>query len=747
MIASSLVALLALGLSHARAAVEVSANVTVFPGKVKSDSTAILYADQQPLVLGNDGTAHGGGFHVYDLGARSEVTSVYTGRTKLVTTVQNVNGRHWAVTIAQPDSVMRVFELPAVRRVESADFKSLGDWSALCGWKSKTGNQYVYLFGKKEAVEFLVQPAGEDVKLVEVQRFPVPFEASGCAASRSQSRMYVSADDDKTVYAFSLAETTSTPKIVEAGKAASDVTGLAVYVGLEQDYLFVAQESTIGVYDKSFKLAGTIGLKGLAGIKAKGLNIYQGAASPYAAGAVTFAFKSKSGTGAGFVELENVLKSLGISKNTAFDPRRVGSCGRKSPLCDACSGNGFCGNGTAPSCSCFSGFAGGKCTDITCTDNCSGHGKCIGANVCKCEAGWGGLFCSFLDIEPTYETEASGDDGDDPAIWINPVDRAQSRIITTTKSDQGAGLGLFDLTGKLLQHLPASKPNNIDVIYSFQAGGRKIDLAFAGCRGDNTLCLFEIAPNGTLSAIAGGIQPVVAGFTVYGSCTYRSRKSGKQYLFVNEKSSRYLQYELSATAAGELQTTLLRDFMAGSGGQVEGCVADDANGWLFLGEEPSALWRYGAEPDRGRAEGVAIARVGDGKLHGDVEGVTLVEGGTADAGLIIVSNQGVSAYNIYRRAAPHEYVATFTVVRTADGRVDAVSNTDGVAAVGAALGGDFPQGLVVVHDDANELPDGTTSEEASFKLVSLGKILGAEQLKALNLSGEVDAAWDPRKGL
>lgn len=169
MIASSLVALLALGLSHARAAVEVSANVTVFPGKVKSDSTAILYADQQPLVLGNDGTAHGGGFHVYDLGARSEVTSVYTGRTKLVTTVQNVNGRHWAVTIAQPDSVIRVFELPAVRRVKSADFKSLGDWSALCGWKSKTGNQYVYLFGKKEAVEFLVQPAGEEVKLVEVR--------------------------------------------------------------------------------------------------------------------------------------------------------------------------------------------------------------------------------------------------------------------------------------------------------------------------------------------------------------------------------------------------------------------------------------------------------------------------------------------------------------------------------------------------------------------------------------------------
>lgn len=237
---------------------------------------------------------------------------------------------------------------------------------------------------------------------------------------------------------------------------------------------------------------------------------------------------------------------------------------------------------------------------------------------------------------------------------------------------------------------------------------------------------------------------MVDDYTVYGSCTYRSPKTGKQYVFVNEKSARYLQYELTATSNGTLQTTLVRDFQGGSGGQVEGCVTDEENGWIFIGEEPSALWRYGAEPDDDE-EGFSIAKVGDGHLYGDVEGVTLVLGPTPDQGFILNSCQGVSAYNVYRRAAPHEFVTTFTITESADGQVDAVSNTDGITAVGAALNEDFPYGLVVVHDDANQLPNGSTSAEASFKLISLEKILGSKSLGERNLLDDVDRNWDPRK--
>ncbi|CAI4214956.1 unnamed protein product [Parascedosporium putredinis] len=552
-------------------------------------------------------------------------------------------------------------------------------------------------------------------------------------------------DDDKGVYFFDLAESVDSPQISKLGEAEDDVTGLAVYASSRgsADYLFVAQESVIGVYDQSFELVGTLALVGLEDIEIQGLSIYQAPTEKYAEGAVVYAIEADGDVaGFGVSSLENVFEQLGIASNTAHDPRGQDHCASLSPICKQCSGNGFCSKGSDV-CACFAGFAGSTCDQFQCTDNCSGHGECVGANECACDAGWGGLHCSFIVVEATYETEANGGDGDDPAIWISPEAPEKSRIITTTKSTAGAGLGVFDLTGKLLQTIYAGEPNNVDVIYNFQAGERTIDLAFAACRADDTLCLFEIISNGTLTEIPGGIQPTVDDYSVYGSCVYRSRTTGKQYLFVNEKSARYFQYELSSTANGTLETTLVRDFVGGSGGQVEGCVTDEDNGWIFLGEEPSALWRYDAEPDS-EEPGVRVAYVGDGLLNADVEGVTLVPGKTADEGFVLVSTQGVSAYNIYRRAAPHAYVGTFTIARSADGQIDAVSNTDGIAAVGNALGPDFPHGLVVVHDDSNELPGGGTSDESSFKLVSLESILGAEPLASLGLLDEVDAEWDPR---
>ncbi|KAF4977995.1 hypothetical protein FZEAL_5560 [Fusarium zealandicum] len=749
MVASGLVSLFAVLVQiwYARAAVELDVKVTAYTDEVASDWTAVYYSDSQPLLIGNDGGPDKGGFHVYNLESESpleEAASQTPGRSKLVTTVYGLDKKDLLVTIAQPDSVMRVFEMPEFTQLEDADFKVLGDWSALCSWKSQAGNDYVYLFGKGQAVQLLLRETKKSVEIVEVQTFPVPFEASGCAVSRSESRMYLSTDDDKDVYAFALKETTQAPKITKFGEAGDDVTGLAVYVPNKgSDYLFVAQKDKVAVYADAFKLRGTLTLTGYQDIQVQGLSIYQASTEKYAAGVVTYAIESDGVNGFAITALDSVLEKLGIAENTEYDPGNVKSRPEKEPVCRTCSQGGYCLKDKKQKCECFAGFAGKSCDKYTCTDKCSGHGRCIGPNECRCEKGWGGLHCSFLLVEPTYETESRLGDGDDPAIWISPASPDKSRIITTQKSGDEAGLGVFDLAGNLLQSFPAGEPNNVDVIYGFEAGGRKIDLAFAACRKDDTLCLFEILSNGTLTAIAGGIQPVVADYTVYGSCTYRSPKTGKQYLFVNEKSARYLQYELTSTADGALKTELVREFQGGSGGQVEGCVADEENGWLFLGEEPSALWRYGAEPDS-KAEGVVVGKVGDGSLYGDVEGVTLVYGPKPDQGFILVSCQGVSAYNIYRRAEPHDYVTTFTLVETPDGEIDAVSNTDGITAVGVALNKDFPHGLVVVHDDANQLPSGKTSAEASFKMVSLERILGSEVLGKEGLLDEVDRDWDPR---
>lgn len=234
-------------------------------------------------------------------------------------------------------------------------------------------------------------------------------------------------------------------------------------------------------------------------------------------------------------------------------------------------------------------------------------------------------------------------------------------------------------------------------------------------------------------------------FTVYGSCAYRSQQSKTQYLFVNSKKAIYLQYALSSLPNGTLTTSLVRQFSVGTGGQVEGCVADEQNGWLFLGEEPYGLWRYEAEPSAGEApEGFLVGEVGDGKLFADVEGVTMVHGKNASDGFLFVSSQGVSTYVVYERAPPHKYVMTFTIGDGEDGKIDHVSNTDGLVVVGTRLNADFPFGVLVTHDDANELAEGGTAEQASFKIVSLEEVLGREEVKELRLLERIDETFDPR---
>ena len=51
--------------------------------------------------------------------------------------------------------------------------------------------------------------------------------------------------------------------------------------------------------------------------------------------------------------------------------------------------------------SCYAGFTGDNCSQPTCTslNNCSSHGVCIEAELCKCEQGYNGTDCSNYSCE------------------------------------------------------------------------------------------------------------------------------------------------------------------------------------------------------------------------------------------------------------------------------------------------------------------------------------------------------------
>src|SRR5690242_951955 len=69
------------------------------------------------------------------------------------------------------------------------------------------------------------------------------------------------------------------------------------------------------------------------------------------------------------------------------------------------------------------------------------------------------------DLQPVVETESVPYDVDDPAIWINPEDSAQSLIVATVKHAKPHGaLAVYSLDGKLVELAPGlDRPNNVDI--------------------------------------------------------------------------------------------------------------------------------------------------------------------------------------------------------------------------------------------------------------------------------------------
>jgi hypothetical protein len=119
-----------------------------------------------------------------------------------------------------------------------------------------------------------------------------------------------------------------------------------------------------------------------------------------------------------------------------------------------------------------------------------------------------------------------------------------------------------------------------------------------------------------------------------------------------------------------------------------------------------------------------------------VEGLALIDDGAAT--YLIASSQGDSAFAVWRvDGAIPAYKGRFSVV--ANGGIDAVTGTDGVAALGGQVGA-FPQGLVVMQDDVD---DGATGARQNFKLVHWREVKKALGLKGPAALGSAPSAAHP----
>jgi len=315
-----------------------------------------------------------------------------------------------------------------------------------------------------------------------------------------------------------------------------------------------------------------------------------------------------------------------------------------------------------------------------------------------------------VPVPASAETMAVGtrnsDAADDPEIWADSRDPSRVVIFGT---DKKAGLYVYGLDGQPRQFLAEGPLNNVDLRDGFALGGSRQVLIAASHRERGGALLFLMDPD-TLEVRTWGLAPTPVS-EPYGLCMGRRGDDVIVVVVGKDGDVRQIRIEVKdgAPVAAEEQS-----FAVGS--QSEGCVIDDATGALYVGEELKGVWRYSIDPQAMGRRTLLEAAPGP-RLTPDVEGITLLrDGGRA---FLIVSSQGDNAFAVWDVTGDGAvYKGRFSVDASETAGVDAVTGTDGVAALGGAVGS-YTEGLIVVQDDADT--DGATRNvrraRQNFKLV------------------------------
>jgi 3-phytase len=136
-----------------------------------------------------------------------------------------------------------------------------------------------------------------------------------------------------------------------------------------------------------------------------------------------------------------------------------------------------------------------------------------------------------------------------------------------------------------------------------------------------------------------------------------------------------------------------------------------------------------SEPDAGATRTQVDHTGPGGHLVADVEGLALYYAG-ADRGYLLASSQGNSTIAVYAREGSNAFVGSFRV--EANGTIDGVTGSDGLEVTNFGMSSAFPNGLLAVHDNAN---DGASASNIKY-------VLWDPIASALGLI--MDTGFDPR---
>ena len=307
-------------------------------------------------------------------------------------------------------------------------------------------------------------------------------------------------------------------------------------------------------------------------------------------------------------------------------------------------------------------------------------------------------------IQETIATKPVRTDPDDPAIWIHPENSELSLLIGTDKKAVTGGLFVFDLNGKIIQHIDnIDRPNNVDVEYGFKINDTySIDLAVLTERNQRRLRIFSIDKNTRqLNEFVGGDTLVFVNSTgneaaPMGVGLYKREKDQKIYAIVSRKfgpSIGYLgQYELIWNGRS-IDLKLIRYFGDFNGAEIESIVIDDHLGFIYYSDEKYGIRKYNVDPLTNQTSQIGFINITN-LWHGDSEGLALYTKSDSN-GYLIITDQipSGSIFHIYERQGNNSYIGS---IKTR------AAKTDGIEVTSHYLNRNFPHGLLIVMNEIDK---------------------------------------------
>lgn len=296
----------------------------------------------------------------------------------------------------------------------------------------------------------------------------------------------------------------------------------------------------------------------------------------------------------------------------------------------------------------------------------------------------------FIQVQPQAETQPvpdREDAADDPVIWIHPQDPLKSLIIGT---DKQFGLLIYNLQGEQVQAVERGRLNNVDLRQGIKLADELVTLAI-----QMVLPLLMEDP--------------------YGVCMHLD-SMGHAHAFVNSTDGEYQHWLLNPQ--DELRPQLLNTFKLAS--QPEGCAVDDVTQMLYLGEENRGIWmlplaQVGLAPGSMRL----LDSLESSYLAADIEGMDVYR--RNDEAWLVVSSQGNNSYAFYDLKRSGAYSGSVRITANEQLQIDGTEDTDGLAVTPVSLGMAYPEGLLVVQDGKNSMPDANQN----FKLLSWHVVMQA----------------------